>query len=114
MEYTIDAKGKRLGRLASEVAVILQGKRDPSYDPKNEGSDRVVIKHYTAVTVSGRKDTQKLYHRHTGYMGHLKTLTFRQAFDRNPKAVIRDAVRRMMPKNFLNQKRLNRLTFTEE
>jgi large subunit ribosomal protein L13 len=114
MEYTIDAKGKRLGRLASEVAVILQGKRDPSYDPKNPGLDRVVIKHYTAVTVSGRKDTQKLYHRHTGYMGHLKTLTFRQAFDRNPKAVIRDAVRRMMPKNFLNQKRLNRLIFTEE
>jgi large subunit ribosomal protein L13 len=113
MEYTIDAKGKRLGRLASEVAVILQGKKSPSYDPKNPGGDSVVVKNYTSVTVSGRKETQKLYHRHTGYMGHLKTLTFRQAFERNPKAVIRDAVRRMMPKNFLNQKRLNKLTFAE-
>ncbi len=113
MDYTIDAKGKRLGRLASDIAVILQGKKSTSYDPKNVGADRVVVKNYTAVTVSGRKDTQKLYHRHTGYMGHLKTLTFRQAFDRNPKAVIRNAVRRMMPKNFLNQKRLNKLTFAE-
>ena len=113
MEYTIDAKGKRLGRVASEIALILQGKKQVSYDPKDIGTDRVLVKNCGAITVSGRKFTEKLYHRHTGYMGHLKTKTFRQAFEKDPKHVLREAVRRMLPKNFLNHKRIKNLVFVD-
>lgn len=113
MDYHIDAQGKRLGRVASEIAGILQGKKSPSYDPRLVGSDKVFVKHYEKITVSGNKAEEKLYHRHTGYMGHLKTLTFQQLFARDPKRVLREAVRRMLPKNFLNQKRLNNLVFVK-
>ena len=113
-DYTIDAKNKKFGRVASEIALILQGKKSPSYDPRVPGSDRVLLKNYDKLEVTGRKMKEKLYHRHTGYMGHLKTRTFEDAFTRAPKTVIRDAVRRMLPKNFLNQKRLNKLIFVKE
>ena len=63
------------------------------------------------ITVSGRKFTEKLYHRHTGYMGHLKTRRFEEAFAKDPKRVLRESVRRMLPKNFLNQRRLKKLVF---
>lgn len=114
MDYHIDAKGKRLGRIASEVAGILQGKKNPDYDPKNVGTDRVLIKNVSGLTVSGRKFEEKLYHRHTGYMGHLRTKTFRQMMAADPKQVLREAVRRMLPKNFLNQKRIKNLIFVEQ
>jgi large subunit ribosomal protein L13 len=113
MDYHIDANGRRLGHVASEIAELLQGKRRTAYDPSKLSRDRVLVKNYAAISVSGRKRAQKLYHRHTGYMGHLKTLTFAQAFEKNPKAVIRNAVRRMLPKNFLNQKRLRNLVFVD-
>jgi len=114
MDYHIDAKGKRLGRLASEIAIILQGKTHPSYDPRLPGEDRVLLKNFKDITLTGRKFKEKKYYRHTGYMGHLKELTFAQAFMRNPKQVVRDSVRRMLPKNFLNQRRLTRLIFIED
>ncbi len=112
-DYQIDAQGKRLGRIASEIAVILQGKKHPDYDPKNVGNDRALVKNYAGITVSGRKYTEKLYHRHTGYMGHLKTLSFQQMFAKDPKKVLREAVRRMLPKNFLNQRRMTKLIFID-
>ncbi|MEK7110342.1 MAG: 50S ribosomal protein L13 [Patescibacteria group bacterium] len=111
MEYRIDMKNKPLGRVATEVAIILQGKKHADYDPKNIGKDSVVLENWQHTALTGRKFTEKLYHRHTGYMGHLKTLTFRQAFEKNPRQVIRDTVRRMLPKNFLNQRRLTNLKF---
>ena len=113
MDHTIDAKNKRLGRLASEIAVILQGKKHTDYEPRVAGADRVLVKNYKEITVSGRKAIQKIYYRHTGYMGHLKETQFKEAFAKNPKNVLREAVRRMLPKNFLNQKRLNNLIFIE-
>jgi large subunit ribosomal protein L13 len=113
MEHIIDVKGKRLGRAASDIAVILQGKKHASYDPSKVGTDRVLVKNCGAISVSGRKNIQKLYHRHTGYMGHLKTLTFKQMFEKDPKKVLREAVRRMLPKNFLNQKRMRKLVFVD-
>jgi large subunit ribosomal protein L13 len=112
-DYPIDGKNKRLGRLASEIAVILQGKRSPAYHPRLVGKDRVLLSNYAKVVVTGSKEVKKIYHRHTGYMGHLKKRTFGQAFERDPKKVIRDAVRRMLPKNFLNQKRLQNLVFID-
>ncbi len=114
MDYHINAQGKTFGRLMTEIATTLQGKRSPSYHPAKAGDDRVLLSNYAAMSLTGRKMTEKVYHRHTGYMGHLKTLSFEQAFEKNPKQVIRDAVRRMMPKNFLNQKRLNNLIFVDD
>src|SRR3989338_2540158 len=113
MEYLIDAKNKRLGRLASEVAVILQGKKSADYEPRLVGSDKVMLKNYREITVTGRKFKEKIYYRHTGYIGHLKEKTFEEAFQKDPKQVIREAVRRMLPKNFLNSRRLKNLTFIE-
>lgn len=114
MDYKIDAKNKPLGRIASEVAVILQGKKSTAYAPNKAGSDRVLLSNYTKIAMTGRKNTEKIYYRHTGYMGHLKERSFGEAFTKNPKQVIRDAVRRMLPKNFLNAKRIKNLVFVEE
>jgi large subunit ribosomal protein L13 len=111
MDYHIDAKGRPLGRLASEIAVILQGKRAPSYVPRRQGGDRVLLSHVEELTVSGRKRKEKKYYRHTGYMGHLKTLRFEEAFAKNSRRVLREAVRRMLPKNRLARGRLKRLIF---
>lgn len=113
MDYMIDAKNKRLGRLASEIATILQGKKSPAYDPRLSGSDRVLLKNYRAITLSGKKAETKVYHRHTGYVGHLKTTKFKEAFAKDPKWVIREAVRRMLPKNKLESRRLKNLVFVE-
>ncbi|RJQ29691.1 50S ribosomal protein L13 [Candidatus Parcubacteria bacterium] len=114
MDYVIDAKGKPLGRIASEIAVILQGKKSPRYEPRLSGSDRALVKNTKLITMSGTKSKQKTYYRHTGYVGHLKSTTFEHAFAKNPNRVLRDAVRRMLPKNFLNPRRLKNLVFVEE
>jgi large subunit ribosomal protein L13 len=114
MDYRIDAKQKRLGRLASEIALILQGKKSPAYAPHKIGDDRVIVENVADLTIGGAKETGKIYYRHTGYMGHLKEKTFEQMFAKDPKKVVREAVRRMLPKNFLNQKRLNNLLFSED
>ena len=110
MEYKIDATNKNLGRLASEVAVILQGKKSAKYEPRLEGEDKVIIQNINNMTISGKKENQKVYHRHTGYMGHLKTETYRQVVDKKgKKEVLRRAVMRMLPKNKLQIKRIKRL-----
>lgn len=109
MEYIIDAKNKKLGRLASEIAVILQGKNKPSYEPRLEGGDRVVIKNVDKITVSGRKTKQKVYYRHSGPLGHLKVRKFEDVFAKKPAWVLRHAVRLMLPKNRLLARRMKRL-----
>ncbi len=113
MDYTIDAKHKPLGRIASEAAVILQGKKRAQYEPRLVGADRVILKHWKEIAVSGRKATQKIYYRHTGYMGHLKEARFKDAFAKDPKRVVREVIRHMLPKNSLNPKRLKNLIFME-
>ncbi len=111
MEHHIDAANKRLGRLASEIAVILQGKKSADYAPNVISKDRVILKNWDKVTLSGNKFRDKIYYRHTGYMGHLKSLTFEEAYTRDPQKVIRETVRRMLPKNFINHRRLTNLVF---
>ena len=111
MEHIIDAKGKRFGRIASEIAVILQGKKSASYERNRVSPDVVIVKNADKVTISGNKAKDKVYYHHTGYMGHLKELTFEQAFQKDPKKVLRETVKHMLPKNFLNQKRINNLKF---
>jgi large subunit ribosomal protein L13 len=113
MDYHIDAKNKVLGRLASEIAVILQGKKSPNYKPNIVSADRVFVKNYGDIKLTGGKFKNKIYYRHTGYMGHLKKKTFEQVFQKDPKRVLREAVRRMLPKNFLNQKRIKNLIFVD-
>lgn len=109
MQYVIDAKNQRLGRLASKIAQILQGKLNPDYEPRNPGKDTVVIKNASQIAVSGRKTNQKIYYRHTGYMGHLKERLYKEFFAKSPEKVLELAVKRMLPQNYLKQKRLNRL-----
>lgn len=111
MDYKIDAKNKPLGRVASEIAVILQGKKSAKYEPNKVGGDRVLIENVQKIAVTGRKYREKVYHRHTGYVGHLKTKTFEQEFTGSPERVLRDTVRRMLPKNFLKERRLKNLIF---
>ncbi|PIT92977.1 MAG: 50S ribosomal protein L13 [Candidatus Harrisonbacteria bacterium CG10_big_fil_rev_8_21_14_0_10_38_8] len=112
-EYVIDAQGKILGRLASEVAVILQGKNTPDYERNKVGNTKVVIKNAKGIQVTGNKENKKVYYHHTGYMGHLREETYRQVFKKDPTEVIRKAVFNMLPKNLLRQRRMNRLTIEE-
>jgi len=109
MRHVIDATGQMLGRLASQVALILQGKTHPSYQPYLSGKDAVVIKNASKIKVSGRKYNDKIYYRHTGYMGHLKKRTYKQVFERDPAKVLEMAVLRMLPKNRLQKERMKRL-----
>lgn len=111
MDHIIDAQGKKLGRLASDIAVILQGKNKATYDPKFAGSERVIVKNIKELGLSGRKTAQKIYYNHTGPLGHLKERKFKDVFEKNPGWVLKHAVRLMLPKNKLNAKRLKRLIF---
>lgn len=111
MVHHIDLKNKSLGRAASEIALILQGKKSASYQLNRVSDDKVYVKNCAGLVVTGNKKTQKIYYHHTGYVGHLKELTYEQKFAKDPKAVLRQAVRKMLPKNFLNQKRMKNLIF---
>ncbi len=111
MDYTIDATKKPLGRLASEISVILQGKKHPQYDPKDVGTDRVIVKNIAGVALTGKKRTQKIYYRHAGALGHLKERKYRDVAAKDPTWALRNAVRLMLPKNKLNAKRLRRIIF---
>ena len=108
-EYNIDATNQILGRLASKIAVLLQGKTSPRYQPRLAGGVKVVVKNVSKIKFSGKKFNQKLYRHHTGYPGHLKTKTLRQIFEHDPKDVLRRAVWNMLPKNRLRAKRINNL-----
>lgn len=109
MNYVIDAKNQKLGRLASQIAQILQGKMHADYEPRNAGNDKVVVKNASQIVVTGRKSEEKIYYRHTGYMGHLKERVYKEYFAKAPEEILKAAVKRMLPQNFLNQKRMNRL-----
>jgi len=111
MEYTIDAKNKKLGRLASEIAVILQGKKSVKYEPRLEGKDKVVVKNISQMEVTGMKMKQKKYYHHTTQIGHLKTKTLQMVWEKKgPAEILRHTVMGMLPKNRLQIKRIKRLT----
>lgn len=109
MKHVIDAKNQKLGRLASRVAHILQGKHSASYERNKPGTDTVVVTHVGAMEVTGGKEKKKIYYRHTGYMGHLQRRTYAMMFLKSPEEVLRRAISAMLPKNFLRQNRMNRL-----
>ena len=109
MDYTIDATNQKLGRLASKIALILQGKLRPDYEPRLAGKDRVIVENISKIEVTGKKFEKKIYYRHTGYMGHLKEKSYREAFAKSPEKVLWTAVYNMLPKHKLRAERLKRL-----
>lgn len=107
--YIVDAEGKVLGRMATEIARVLRGKHKPSFSPHVDAGDFVIVVNASRVKVTGAKDTDKLYYRHTGYPGGLRVATLPQMRARKPEAVVRLAVKGMLPKNRLGRGQLNKL-----
>ena len=101
--YVVDAQGKILGRLATEIARVLRGKHKPTYTPHLDTGDFVVVVNAEKIELSGRKADQKTYFRHTGYMGGEKFIPFRRMLDKHPERVIELAVKGMLPKNALGK-----------
>ncbi|MEB3884507.1 50S ribosomal protein L13 [Lyngbya sp. CCY1209] len=107
--YVIDAADQRLGRLASEIAQIIRGKNKPTYTPHMDTGDFVVVINAEKVQVTGRKREQKLYRRHSGRPGGMKTETFAKLQDRVPERIIEQAVKGMLPKNALGRQLFTKL-----
>ncbi len=107
--YVVDAEGQTLGRLATELARVLRGKNKPQYTPHVDTGDFVVVVNAERVVVTGRKAEQKLYRRHSGYPGGLKTTTYEQMMERQPTEILRKAVKGMMPKTRLARQQLRKL-----
>jgi len=107
--YVVDADGKTLGRLATAIAVTLRGKNKPQYTPHIDTGDFVVVVNAEKIAVTGQKLDQKLYHRHSGYPGGLRTRTLREQLDRQPAEVLRKAVKGMLPRNRLSRAQLTKL-----
>lgn len=107
--YVVDADGKTLGRLASEIAQILRGKHKPIYSPAVDTGDFVIVVNAEKIHVTGRRLDQKKYYRHSGYPGGLTEITLRKQLERYPDRPIRSAVKGMLPKNSLGRKMMKKL-----
>jgi large subunit ribosomal protein L13 len=107
--YIVDAEGKVLGRLATEVARILRGKHKPSFSPHIDGGDFVIIVNAGRVSLTGKKLEQKIYYRHSGYPGGLRASTAKHMLETKPNNVVQLAVKGMLPKNRLGRELLRKL-----
>ena len=107
--HLIDAGSMPLGRLAVEVAKLLIGKQKPTYTPHVDDGDWVIVLNSDQLLVSGNKNKDKIYYRHSGYVGHLRSLTLTELHQRDSRKVIHLAVKGMLPKNKLQALRLKRL-----
>ena len=107
--YLVDGQDIPLGRLATMVAGLLTGKRKASYTPHIDGGDYVVVINAASVTLSGKKDDQKIYYRHSGYPGNLKQTTAKELRQQKPERLVEQAVGGMLAKNKLRSGRLERL-----
>jgi large subunit ribosomal protein L13 len=107
--YVVDATDKRLGRLASEIAMVLRGKRKAEYTPHLDTGDFVVVINAEKVAVTGKKRTQKVYRRHSGRPGGMKTETFAKLQQRLPERILEHAVKGMLPKNSLGKQLFTKL-----
>lgn len=101
--FVVDAEGKALGRLASEIASRLRGKHKPIYTPHIDTGDYIVVINAEKVEVTGKKFTDKIYYRHTGYIGNLKSITFDKLQAQRPERIIELAVKGMLPKGPLGR-----------
>lgn len=109
--HTIDASGQVLGRLATKIAVLLQGKQKPYFVRYQDVGDFVVVKNVEKMKITGKKIGQKKYYHHSGYLGGLKELPLKKLFKENPIEVFKKAVYGMLPKNKLRAKQIKRLKF---
>ena len=107
--YVVDANGKTLGRIASEIARRLRGKHKAEYTPHVDTGDYIVVVNAEKVRVTGRKATDKMYHHHTGYMGNMRSFSFEKMLERAPQDIITFAVKGMLPKNPLGRAMLGKL-----
>lgn len=107
--WVVDASGQTLGRLASRIAPVLRGKHKPSFTPNADVGDFVIVINCDKVAVTGKKLDQKLYYRHSGYNGGLKSISLRRQLERFPERVIESAVRGMLPKNALGRRTMKKL-----
>lgn len=109
--HTIDAAGKILGRLASEIAQILRGKHKTDFVPNKDAGDFVMVENIEKIKLSGKKLEQKEYIHHTGYLGNLKRNPLKKIFEKDAKNILQRAVMGMLPKNKLRAKMIKRLKF---
>ena len=107
--YVVDAEGKHLGRLATEIVRVLRGKNKPQYTPHVDVGDFVVVVNADRIAVTGRKAQQRVYRRHSGYPGGMKETSYEQMLARKPTEVLRKAVYGMMPKTRLARKQFKKL-----
>jgi len=107
--YVVDAEGKTLGRLATQIADTLRGKRKPQYTPHVDTGDFVVVVNAEKIHVTGKKLDEKMYYRHSGYPGGLRKRTLREELERRPTEVLRKAVRGMLPRTRLGRAQLTKL-----
>jgi large subunit ribosomal protein L13 len=107
--YVVDADGQTLGRLATQIADALRGKRKPEYTPHCDTGDFVVVVNAEKIRVTGNKLNDKIYYRHSGYPGGLRSRTLAEMLERRPEEVIRKAVKGMLPRNRLGRQQLTKL-----
>jgi len=107
--YVVDANGKTLGRLATEIARVLRGKHKPIFQPNIDTGDFVIVVNAEKVDVTGNRLTEKFYYRHSGYPGGLKAVSLRDMLKTHPDRVIREAVWGMLPHNSLGRQQLRKL-----
>jgi large subunit ribosomal protein L13 len=107
--YVLDAEGRTLGRLATEIAKVLRGKNKPQYTPHVDVGDFVVVVNAEKVVVTGKKAEQKVYRRHSGYPGGMKETSYGRMMERRPEEILRRAVYGMMPKTRLARRQMGKL-----
>ena len=107
--FVVDAEGKTLCRLASQIAHVLRGKHKPTYSPHMDLGDHIVVINAEKIRVTGRKAEQKVYYRHTGYPGGLRTTTYEDMLGKHPERILRIAVKGMLPNNILGRQMFKKL-----
>jgi large subunit ribosomal protein L13 len=107
--WVVDAEGEVLGRIASKVASVLRGKHNPLFTPHVDTGDSVIVINADKVILTGRKWDQKTYHRHSGYIGGLTSITAKKLVEKRPEDLVRFAVKGMLPKNRLGKKLYKKL-----
>jgi len=107
--YVVDANDQVLGRFCSKIAAILRGKHKPIFSPNRDVGDYVIVVNADKIKVTGNKPEQKMYYKHTGYVGHLRSTSLKKMMHDKPEFVVFDAIRKMLPKNPLGRKMVKKL-----
>lgn len=107
--FVVDAAGKTLGRLSTEVATILRGKHKPTFTPHVDSGDYVIVINASEIVLTGKKDSQKIYYRHSGHVGGIKSVSAGELREKNPMRLLETSIKGMLPKNPLGRKQGKKL-----